>query len=143
MSEIKTSILREKTLDITGFTLIPVERELDTLQSMTTGDWKWLTEEDNSFSSKCIDDYAYMMFMTFKSFRPAVLLNMKTSDLVTGDKVMLFGRKWSALDSNKLICNSTIPGEEEPNLKKYEISDLKRFLTHWLFKHIEGATNDE
>lgn len=69
--------------------------------------------------------------------RPALRVNLKSTNLQIGDKVAVFGYVWTVITENLILCDDIV-GESPfrkdryaSDANKYEASDIKKWLEQW------------
>ena len=76
--------------------------------------------------------------------RPALIVNLESSNLADGDKIKYRGYTWTVILGKYALCDSIInkqPYREDrrvDNANDYEKSDIKKYIEDWL-----GEVEDE
>lgn len=76
------------------------------------------------------------------AIRPALQIS-KSMSLTPGDKLEIFGKSWTVLNDNLVLCDTAINNmlfRKDYNISdanNYETSDIKTYLDNWLNKELE------
>lgn len=138
-----------KTLDVTGITLLSIEEyeaAKEFIQLIHCWCWWWLRSPGYySRLAAYVNDFGrvytrgFYVNSTYIVVRPALrIANLNSLDLNTGDQIIgLAGHDWTVISDDMAICNDGI-GEHcfrkdwrEPDANDYEKSDVKKFLETW------------
>lgn len=133
--------------DINGITLLSAEeaesipkyirsigkfwwlRSLSFLSNSATG-----VNSNGLVGSSCL----YVKFGIKACVRPALILNLKYSNLKNMDRVSLFGHTWTVVLNKYLLCDKSIgycsfrKNYEADDSDIYEKSDVKTYIEKWL-----------
>lgn len=80
----------------------------------------------------------------FFGVRPALKINLKTSNLQIGDEIYLMDYRWTVISNNLILCDEIIAKRqfhkdwETDNANDYNRSDIKQWLEDWFTEKVKG-----
>ena len=136
--------LNDISLDITGITLLSIEEAKALPKKIRDiGKFWWLRSPGNGINSavyvECDGDVYPCGYNVEKEYgvRPALIINLESSNLKIGDKFKLAGQTWTVISERYALCDGIIGKHTFRNewrasdANDYEKSDVKKFLENW------------
>ena len=154
----KIDVIKTMNIDIQGITLLSKEEyeAHKDIIPLIKSCW-WLRSPGSRIdyatyvdSDGCIDDKGYhVCYVNSFGYRPALLCDIKSTNLEAGDKVEIAGYSWTVLNDNMMLCDESIACNtfrldwkaEDANV--YEASDVKRWLENWYKQNIYLQDTDD
>lgn len=140
------TVKKEINIKIKGITLLSIEEYekcRDIIPVLHYEQW-WLRSPGYIASTNAayvrfdgaVGDYGSSVDNFQNSVRPALFL--KSPKLQIGDKIELFGLKWTAITNKMIVCDKSIGythfrgDRKAADSKDFEKSDIKKWLENWL-----------
>lgn len=144
------TVVTEDELEFTGAILLSVE-EYEACRDIIpdTSNWWWLRSPGYGSGRAAIVridgnvfNYGHIVDYNYDAVRPVLYFNLKSDNLLTGDKIEVAGLTFTVISKNMMLCDTTV-GEsafrkdwQAGDANVYEASDVKKFVDKW-FKTIK------
>lgn len=150
------STTKEVSLHIDGITLLSVDeyRKVKNYIKPLDFNWWFRSPGDNSYHAARVNGVGIVYFDGFRvdsylGVRPALRINLKSSDFQIGDSFRFGAHTWTVITKDYALCDTTIcnmPFREDwqaQDANDYEKSDIKKFLKDWYLKQISEQPTGE
>lgn len=133
----------------TGITLLSKDEYISNIDIIEpTNDWYWWwlrspgSHQDYAASVSC-DGSIYSYYVNFGGgcVRPALIGNLKSSNLLRGDRFFLASFTWTVLTDEIALCDEFVgrtcfrKDYKAKNANDFDASDIKKWLYDWADKN--------
>ena len=132
-------------LDVLGITLLSVE-EAEQLPEGTRAirGWWWLRSPGDYgdyaayvYGKGLVNDIGYNVHNHELGVRPALIVNLDSSNLSIMDKIETAGHRWTVITDSLILCDDIVgftafrADWQANDANVYEASDVKKWLEKW------------
>ena len=132
-------------LDVLGITLLSVEEAEQVPEGTRAirGRW-WLRSPGyDDYNAACVDGYGdvcdlgYIVNYYEPGVRPALIVNLDSSNLSIMDKIETAGHRWTVITDSLILCDDIVgftafrADWQANDANVYEASDVKKWLEKW------------
>lgn len=148
------STTKETNIQIDGITLLSVDEYKKAKDYIKPSHFVWWLRSPGDYKDSValvdsdgdVDYFGHYINVNF-GVRPALRINLKSSDFQIGDSFKLKRYTWTIVSKDYALCDTTIgnmPFRKDWQAKDtndYEKSDIKEFLEDWYNKQIKSYSD--
>lgn len=149
--------IEDMELDIEGITLLSVEEAKALpveIRKYTNNNWWLRSSGDDRKASLVIGPVGGVYSIGYlvswqRGVRPALRVNLESSDLQIGDKLTIFNRSWTVISKKLIFCDDIVGRSpfrkdwDASDSNDYEASDIKKWLEDWYADQVAQAESED